>query len=355
MTFTEFVTIHKPQLQEFITSYLNSRKQDSFANTRYYVQTIEKLSALTVSGKMLRGLFIPFIYELLTSKPYPQQIMNASAAMELLQTAMVTHDDIIDNDHQRRGQKTIFSQYIDEASQAGYARTTEYGKNMGICVGDIAIFLGYDLLRQSSDSMEQMQTLHKLFSREMQLVCVGEMIDIDMAESPDSPTQEEILHMYRCKTARYSFSLPFMMGAVLAGATEETTQQLAEMGESMGILFQIKDDELGLTGNTEETGKPVGADIAENKKTIHRTLLLQHASEEDKIKLNALFGKKDIIKEEQEYVVQALSRYGIHEKIMDIASLLETRIVAIEEKLPVTEEGRRMLQEITAFITRRNT
>lgn len=355
MRFTEFVTTQKPLLQDFINNYLESRKSDTYADSRYYKETLEELSSLTRSGKMLRGLFIPCIYELLSSKTHSSRMLYASAAIELLQTALITHDDIIDNDHQRRGQQTIFSRYIDYGKQAGYPRATQYGQNMGICVGDIAIFLGYDLLNQAATSVEQLQKLHTVFSREMQLVCIGEMLDIEMAESEKEPSQDEIIHMYRCKTARYSFSLPFMMGAILSDASEETVLALSRIGEDMGILFQIKDDELGLIGKTEQTGKPVGADIAENKKTIHRALLMQFASPSDKARLGSLFGKRDISQTEHQEIVAYISLYNIIEQVADVTKLIEKRINSAIQAMSVSDEAKQALRDITEFITRRST
>ena len=78
----------------------------------------------------------------------------------------------------------------------------------------------------------------------------------------------------RYKTGRYSFSLPLLAGAMLADAPAELRGKLETFGESIGLLFQIRDDELGLFGDERELGKPVGSDVREGKKTHH--LLIAH-------------------------------------------------------------------------------
>ena len=96
---------------------------------------------------------------MISGKKYTPSVLYAAAALELLQTALLTHDDIIDNDHTRRGKQTIFSQYIDTAKEKGYTRSDMYGRNMGICAGDAAIFIGYQLLSKSTADGETLQKL----------------------------------------------------------------------------------------------------------------------------------------------------------------------------------------------------
>ena len=182
---------------------------------------------------------------------------------------------------------------------------------------------------------------------------MGEMLDVDMAESKEEARIEDITDMYRYKTARYSFSLPFMMGAILAEAPQEVITTLDTMGEQMGIVFQIKDDELGLVGNEAETGKPVGSDIKENKKTIHRALLFQKANAEEQQFLASCFGNNALSKEDNDTVITLLSKYSIMEEVQKITDSYEAKITDCLQNLPISGEYRAVCSEIIDLITKR--
>src|SRR6185437_3870747 len=126
-------------------------------------------------------------------------------------------------------------------------------------------------------------------------------------------TQEEIEQVYRYKTARYTFSLPLMLGALLAQKDATIIQQLENFGEKIGTLFQLKDDDISLFGKEETTGKPEGSDIRENKKTLHRHYLFQYASSEEKQQLQTLFGKQNLTKNDIAYVRELFNTLHIEQ------------------------------------------
>lgn len=345
MTFQDFVTKNKPLLQAHLTDYLQGKKTEK-STLPFYTESIERLEKMSTAGKMWRGLFVLLIYEMVTGKPYPQELLNAAVALELVQSALLIHDDIIDNDFTRRGQKTIFAQYIKNNDET-------YGKNMGIVVGDIAIFLAYNALSQTTDNGQHLQNVIQLFSRELHSVGIGEMIDIDMAFSTEKPTLEEIIDMYRFKTARYSFSLPFLIGALLSGSNMETQTALDTFGENTGILFQIHDDALGLTGDEKTTGKPVGSDIKENKKTLHRQLLFDSATVEDRQALEECFGNKNLTMEQRTFALELLEKYKIPQQVGTSAQPFQEAALTALQKLPFSEEHKKMLEDILEKVLQR--
>lgn len=339
MSFINFVQAAKPELETAISEFLE-KKSTEYSRVPLYSESIKKIKALSLAGKMWRGLFVLFILQQITGS-YTKESLHAAIAMELIQTALLTHDDIIDNDMTRRGMPTIYAQYAQNGS-------IEYGKNMGICVGDIAIFLAYEALVQSNTTPTQLSKLLQTFSRELQLVGVGEMLDVKMADSNKDPSIEEITNMYRYKTARYTFSLPFLLGALLANAEESTQHSLDTFGENAGILFQIRDDGLDLTGNEKETGKPVGADIKENKKTIHRALLFEKSSPEEKETLSRLFGKKDLTNNERETVLSLLKTRAVDESIEKTETAFKDN--AIASILNLSDNLKQSLLEILELV-----
>lgn len=345
MLFLDFAATHKPLLQKRLQQFLTENESAKPA-LPFYTDSLNKLQTLSTAGKMWRGLFILLIYELVSGKAYPEPVVDAAVALELAQSALLIHDDIIDNDYTRRGQKTIFAQYIKDTNEA-------YGKSLGICVGDIAFFLAYDALSLSSSDVITLQKLTHLLSQELHYVGIGEMIDVDLAHSQIEPSVNTIIDMYRHKTARYSFSLPFLIGAYLANADARVCDALDTFGENTGILFQIQDDALGLIGDEKATGKPVGADIKENKKTLHRTLLYRAATQEEKKDLDTCFGNKQLTSPQRERVLSLLKHYTIHEEVEKMAEGFRDKARTALQMLPFSSSNKQLLEDILKMVTQR--
>jgi geranylgeranyl diphosphate synthase type I len=107
-----------------------------------------------------------------------------------------------------------------------------------------------------------------LWAKELTAVGLAQMEDVALGASSRTGGEKEILNLYRYKTARYTFSIPLATGAIAAGRGPETVSGLEELGEDLGILFQMKDDEIGIFGEEAEIGKPPGSDIEEGKQTL---------------------------------------------------------------------------------------
>jgi geranylgeranyl diphosphate synthase type I len=136
---------------------------------------------------------------------------------------------------------------------------------------------------------------------------------IDVKNGALTAHASDILDLYRKKTGRYTFSLPLAIGAFLAGA--ENTERLSEAGEYMGILFQLKDDELGIFASEAVLGKPIGADIRENKKTVYREHLFALSDSETRQKLKAIFGNQHLEHSDLEFVRSKIQELDIEKKI----------------------------------------
>lgn len=122
------------------------------------------------------------------------------------------------------------------------------------------------------------------------------MTDMHYGLSNEEPTLEEIKNMYLQKTARYSFSLPFVLGASFSQAPQNDTKKLLQLGEYVGLCFQLKDDQLKLIGSEKEVGTDIGSDVRENKKTLIRYWLFHNSNSSEKQNLSMIFGKKSFKK-----------------------------------------------------------
>ncbi len=317
-------------------------------------QSCDMLRDFVLQGKMLRGCLVPLGHRLCSegASTAPRSAIDAGAAMELIQSGLLIHDDIMDRDLLRRGRATIFQQYAEAASRDGSADARHVGESLGICAGDVAFFLAFQLLSTIDVDPRVVVRATALCSRELAAVGIAQMQDVSWGASEAAAQEVEILRLYTHKTSRYTFSVPLMVGAMLAGASAERIGLLERMGENLGILFQIRDDELGLFGDERELGQPVGSDVREGKKTLYASFLLTHASEEERRRLAAIFGNHESSGADLELVRRLARERGAKERVDSIAQRLEQQTIGMIDGMPAGE-SRRLLGELLEYTTAR--
>ena len=169
-----------------------------------------------------------------------------------------------------------------------------------------------------------------LCSREMTGVGLGQMQDIRAGVLPVTPSEEDVFSLYVHKTGRYTFSLPLMAGALVGGADDTSLEALSRLGELLGVVFQVRDDELGLFGSQQEIGKPVGTDLNEGKQTIFYVKLLRRLSESEKGRITRLVNASSVSPEDMRFVQEKLDQTGVLNEVED---LLQSYQQKIEEEI----------------------
>jgi geranylgeranyl diphosphate synthase type I len=304
----------KKQIELFLNSYL-SQKEKEFKNVSPLAPLVFKqLRNFVGKGKMVRGGLVYFTYDFFGSKP-DELCLKIAAAMEIIHAALLIHDDIMDEDSLRRGEKTVYAFYQDWAKKQGIKNAQKLGVNLGICIGDIVIFLCFDLLSSIKNSTKNNQNLVNFLSNELVRVGFGQIQDVVSGSNTQKVTCESILNLYCYKTARYTFSLPLTLGSIALSKKSDLIKKLEKFGEHLGLIFQIKDDEIGMMGDVKEIGKPVGSDIREGKKTLYYFFLFQKCSIEEKKQLHTIFGNKNLSAKQLAYVRGLISKYKINELI----------------------------------------
>lgn len=223
-------------------------------------------------GKRIRPLLFCCGYLCMGGKN-AQAILRASIAVELLQTGLIIHDDIIDRSLERRAGPTmhlLWQEYFHKARyRPRYAQEPEhFGISMAVLMGDIASALAYEILVRADFPLEHKLRAVHTFSEVIYRVAFGELLDVDLSMRPlETLTESEILKIYELKTAGYTTEGPLHMGAVLGGASSEHLAALSDYAVPLGIAFQVQDDLLGIFGTKEKIGKDEGSDLLEAKRT----------------------------------------------------------------------------------------
>ncbi len=300
----------KVRIDNQLRNFLLAREKELASVNAWGTDVPNRLYEFTKNGKMIRGGLVILAHDLFGGKSDAQAV-QAAAVMELFQSAFLIHDDIMDRDLTRRGRRSLFAEYRDLGTELGFSDAYHFGESLGISAGDVAFFLGFEILSEICLSPECLAKIVKFSSREIACVGIAQMQDVYLGNLDQAPDEESILRVYLYKTGRYTFSLPLMIGAHLAGAGDHAANGLGDLGEKLGLIFQIKDDELGLFGEETDIGKPVGTDLKENKKSLYHYHLFRMSQGEDRKRLSAIFGKQTVTREDLEFVRGKVREYGI--------------------------------------------
>ena len=312
----QILNTYSEPIKKHFTAFLDDKSEYFNRINKWGSDVTQRLKQFSKNGKMVRGSVILFSEEMYGKKSDIES-MKVAVAIELFHAGLLIHDDIIDSDELRRGAISVHHQYAKDGLAEKMPDYGQFGLSMGICAGDIAFFIGFELLSGLMIDSSYKEKIMSLFFSEFTAVGLGQMQDIYFGHSNNNPDEDDIFRLYLYKTARYTFSLPFMLGGMLAGISDKELQKIEKLGEYLGLIFQLKDDELGLFGQKNDFGKPIGSDIEENKKTLYNLYLFKSASADEKTRLHSIFGSPNIPEESLNYIYELINKYNIKDTIDD--------------------------------------
>jgi geranylgeranyl diphosphate synthase, type I len=234
---------------------------------------------LKSGGKRLRPIMVIKSCEMFGGNQ--QDALPAASAVEFIHNFSLVHDDIMDNDDLRHGIPTVH---------------TSFGLPLAILSGDILFSKAFQILSsitvKSIKDSSLLSMIRRLSSACVD-ICEGQYKDIQFSSGLNFPSEDEYIEMISKKTAAL-FKVSCSLGALSSrNATEKDVNNMADFGKNSGIAFQLIDDLIGIAGQSKETGKAVGNDIREGKKTYPILLSIKKASEVERAEILKVFGKAD--------------------------------------------------------------
>jgi geranylgeranyl diphosphate synthase type I len=271
---------------------------------------VEGVARLMVQGgKRLRPALVYYTYRACGGRS-DEQALPLAVATEFLHTYLLIHDDIMDHAETRRGQPAAHVRFRDLHLASGLRGDAgDFGRSVAILLGDLAHTYAVELftaaaalarwqpplvplppLPPDAAPPRHWTELNRCFSDMCEEVIGGQYLEFLLAHrrnpDPGSSTrteeetmagfaarEAELLRILQLKSGRYTAERPIQLGALLAGAPPEVRAELSRYGTAVGEAFQLQDDLLGLFGDPETIGKPVGDDLREGKFTF----LIHHA------------------------------------------------------------------------------
>ena len=230
----------------------------------------DALTRAATGGKRFRPVLVVAAFRAFGGEPDDAPaLLPVAAAFELLHTAFVVHDDVIDHDTVRRGIPNIAGEFRLRARAAGAdaAGAALVGDAAAILAGDLLLHEAARLIALAEVGPQTRGALFGLLDDAIFVSAAGELADVENSVANSDVAAETILDATFNKTAVYSFSAPLCAGAYLAGAGPESIRALDEAGGRLGLAFQLVDDLIGAFGSAEQAGRDAGGDLRESKRT----------------------------------------------------------------------------------------
>jgi len=259
--FKTFYNDNKELLENIISKYNNELlKEDNV----FIKDNLKQFVKLNSNGKRIRGILIMLGYYLKNNDIIYS--MPLASAYEFFQTSILIHDDIIDNDDTRRGEKTI-PFYNKNKYKINDMNTYN---SIGLCIGDLGLYYSNKIIADNYIDKD-LSNILSIYNKIVIDTIRGEVLDVmipfkEKNNIKINNLEEEIMNVYSLKTAYYTIVGPLSLGMKLASFSDKEIKSLEKFSHNLGVAFQINDDLIGIY--KDDTGKVIGSDIEEFKQTI---------------------------------------------------------------------------------------
>ncbi len=330
---------YKERVDEFLYSYFTDITK---GKEGIELELLNNLRDFTMrGGKRLRPLFMILGYWL-NSDEINNEVIKASSSLELIQSYLLIHDDIMDESNLRRGGPTYHKMF-------NY--TPKISHDLAIVAGDVANSLAYELLLSSKFPEKNLNKSAYYLTEILKFTGIGQAIDVTLTLKKDkSASDVDLVHEY--KTAHYTINGPLKMGAALSEFPD--VDRIDEYGIPLGKAFQIQDDILGLFGDEKVLGKPVTSDLEEGKITHLIVFALEMANEDERKELMKIHGKKGIAQEELNLVREIVRKSGAYDRTVRLMNSYLDKSLEVIPKIAKDQERAKTLEDIAHYMVKRN-
>ncbi|MFF0470138.1 polyprenyl synthetase family protein [Micromonospora zamorensis] len=268
----DLITAVDETLATFLTAEVDSLTEIDISMGRFAATARE---AVLVGGKRIRSTFAYWGWRgAVGGTEALPPVLPALAALELLHTFALVHDDVMDASTTRRGRPTAHVAVADQHIAAGHRGDPgRFGEAVAVLIGDLCMVWADRLLAQATVPSARLFEVRRCYDQMRVETVAGQYLDVLGENDPASWSVDRALRVARYKTASYTVQRPLLFGACLAGVPvdDALVSAYTRYGLAVGEAFQLRDDLLGVYGDPADTGKPAGDDLRTGKPT---TLLM---------------------------------------------------------------------------------
>ncbi|WP_459792591.1 polyprenyl synthetase family protein [Arthrobacter sp. AD-310] len=336
-------------VNDVLASFFARAKSRAGAMHPQYLALWQHLESSLDGGKRFRPRLVMTVHALLGGTDRTAAA-TVAASFELLHTALIVHDDVVDRDFIRRGVPNIAGAYRSLASTQGSEdRAVHTGLSAAVIAGDLALSNAHRLLAEADVDLATRQKLGDLLDDAIMASAAGELLDVLAPLDPLPQAVDEVLEMSKLKTAVYSFDVPLRAGAVLAGAGHSIVEALGQFGRSIGTAYQVADDLVGAFGDETSTGKTGWGDLREGK----RTALISYAAEQPQWARIKELLSQDLTARDAAEIRDLLVASGARDKTLKLVAELTERALDVLARPLIPETLRNGLTPLSRLVTDR--
>jgi geranylgeranyl diphosphate synthase type I len=329
-----------------LTRFLAEQRRDIGSLAPEAAALIDEIQrTVRAGGKRLRPLFCFWGHRASGGLEGPE-IIRAAAAIELLHTSAIVHDDVVDRSQVRRGQPTAFK-------ALGVGSGDRYGRAAAILAGDMAQAMADTLLAAAGFPPDRLMAAFVHFNRMRVEAVSGELLDL-VAMRRGAASEADARRVAALKSGSYTVVGPLLVGAALAGADRALEEALRAYGRPLGEAFQLRDDVLGTFGDPALTGKDRDADIREGKQTALLSKARGLGSEPVRRLLADAVGKPEASPGRVEEVRLAIRDSGALEATIELIGSLGARAKVAVSSATLDPEAGRALETLADLVTLRD-
>lgn len=351
--YDQFLEVFNP----FLDRYLSSLRKTS-DNMHDSAQLLIDISSQAVnsSGKRLRPYLVALGYQIASNQTnLTDEILKAGLIAEIFHSFALVHDDIIDQSDTRRGQKTSHILFAEEHNAKKFKGTDRhFGTSMAILTGDLLIAYSTKLLTDLNFDTAIKEKAHKCFTDMFINLIIGQYQDVYQSFDNERPSKEMILSTLRWKSGEYSIEFPLKFGGILGGASDNLLDFYAKFAKPVGIAFQLKDDLLGIFGDSQSIGKSNLSDIREGKNTLLINYAFAAADNEQKSVLNQILGDVSAQENELQKVRSILIETGAKDQVEEEISAMIQSTQSLIAQSEISQDHKQILSGFADYIINRN-
>jgi len=340
MDFESWMGDIREQVDSILQRFFESKCEEAIGLSSQAIELVTEVRDLTMrGGKRLRPIVTAAAFRAASGTADVGPTLEAGAALELLQTYLLIHDDWMDRDNERRGGPAVHYAF---QKKHGH---DHLGASLGILAGDLASTFGWELLLGARFPEGRQSQALALFVKIQKEVFAGQQLDL--------MTDADVERMHDLKTGSYTTRGPAELGAILADADAQTMESLRAWSTPLGVAFQLRDDLLGTFGSVQQTGKP-GDDLRHGKhNAVVSAFRRLGPSATERAALERVWGRIDATHEELEAATAVLSaaKAEVEARLGLLVDEARSAIAAGS----FSEDARRVLEEVTRRLADRGT
>jgi len=342
-------------LRSLLDSFLGDKGAEMTALDDRLAEVVDEVRALVdAGGKRLRPAFVWWGHRA-TGAAVDDAVVQPAAAVELLHTFALLHDDVMDRSATRRGRPSAHTAFADRhADDNRLGDPAWFGCSAAILAGDLTYVWADELFDGTSLPPDAVARARAVFTTLRSEVIAGQYLDLVLASDIEAD-EEGARRVALLKSARYTVTRPLLLGAALAPAAdgEPVAPALTTYGDAVGIAFQMRDDILGLFGDPAVTGKSTLDDLREGKRTLLALRALRLGDAAQRRHLLACLGDPDLTVERGDDARAIVAETGA---LASVEALLRAEhATALEAIAAVPEPARAALTEMADLAIQRRT